>query len=373
MHPKVEQEKTQTDQQEAIRRIGRGRPTQRFVFQAIAGLNPESFAVSLPTLLRTPVQVNHHKQQPFGATLASFGTPSRREHAAQGDLRRKLFVLTFIESVLGAITLPSLTQRPRPSFFAAYRTRNQRGLLATAQILENRDAGKTFVEIENTDHQPTRPHHSPQILHYIHGLIARQYESNCQGDPLSVDNRISRRHAIEMSRPIFGFAAHPQALLLFLLAVVFAVVKIKRDFNRATASQPPRPVSDQAAIDTSLQLRQPFDRQLLPEIAADGLRIRGSGQFRADRLDRSFTRRNCQQDVIEHLARGAISVCFKRQVDCQCFFCLAQDFFIVKLRLIIRGHGLVLPLLLLFVKYKRKRTSPYLSIFTRRFSQFWVY
>src|SRR5262249_41651619 len=123
-------------------------------------------------------------------------------------------------------------------FVAAYRTRNQRGLLATAQILENRDAGKTFVEIENTDHQPTRPHHSPQILHYIHGLIARQYESNCQGDPLSVDNRISRRHAIEMSRPIFGFAAHPQALLLFLAAVTSGGGKITPQLHAAPASQP---------------------------------------------------------------------------------------------------------------------------------------
>src|SRR5215510_2071230 len=116
MHPKIEQEKTQTDQQKAIGRIGRGRPAQGFVFHAIARLNAEPFSVSLPTLLRTPVKVNHHEQQPFGATLASFGTPSRREHATQGDLRCKLFVLAFIESVLGAITLPSLTQRPRPSF-----------------------------------------------------------------------------------------------------------------------------------------------------------------------------------------------------------------------------------------------------------------
>src|SRR5215475_12628624 len=54
--------------------------------------------------------------------------------------------------------------------------------------------------------------------------------------------------------------------------------------------------------------------QLLPEIAPNGLGIRGAGQFRADRLGRSTIGRDSNQDVIERIAPHAIPVGFQRQV-----------------------------------------------------------
>src|SRR6266508_4174399 len=143
MHPKVEQQKSQADQHEAIGGIGRSRPAQQFIAKAIARLNAKPLPVSLPTLFRSPVQSNHYKHQPLGATLATSGAPRRGEDTADGQLRPELLLLAFIE------------------------------------------------------------------------------------------DGVSCRDPIETSRPIFGFAAHPQGFLLFLLAVVGAVVKIEGDFYGA--------------------------------------------------------------------------------------------------------------------------------------------
>src|SRR5215510_6143229 len=349
MHPKVEQQKSKADQREAIGRIGRSRPAQQFIAQPVARLDAKPFSVSLPTPVRSPVQSNHYEQQPLRATLASFGAPRRGEDTADGQSRREFILLTFIEGVLSAITTSPLTQSPRPTFFASDRTSDQRGLFRAAQILQHRDAGKTFVEIEDADPQRPQQQRLPQFSDHFHSLISRQYESNRQGHSLPAVDSISRRHPIETSSSVFGFTTHPQGFLLFLLAVVRAVVEIEGDFNRTAASQFLRPVGGQAVIDRALQLRQLFNRKLLPEIAANGLGIRGSGQFRANRLGRSAVGGDSNQDVIERLAGGAISVGFQRQVYFQGLFRLAQDFFVIEFRLImirrfiiIRIHGLFL-------------------------------
>jgi hypothetical protein len=216
-------------------------------------------------------------------------------------------------------------------------------LLATAQVLEYRDAGKTFIEIEDSDPQRPQQQHLPQFSDHFHGLVPWQYESNRQGHPLRVEDGVSRRDSIETSRPILGFAAHPQAFLLFLLTVVRAVVEIEGDFDRATTSQFLRPVGGQTGVDTLLQLRQLFNYKLLPEIAANSLGIRSFGQFRADRLGRSTVGCDSNQDVIERFACDAIPIGFQRQAYFQSLFRLAQDFFIIEFRLIIICvHGLFL-------------------------------
>src|SRR5262245_66100662 len=47
MHPKVEQQKSKTDQHEAIGRIGRSRPTQQFIAHLVARLDAKPSSVSL--------------------------------------------------------------------------------------------------------------------------------------------------------------------------------------------------------------------------------------------------------------------------------------------------------------------------------------
>src|SRR5262249_5738998 len=199
------------------------------------------------------------------------------------------------------------------------------------------------------------------------------YESNRQSHSLPVEDGVSCRNAIETSRPVFGLTAHPQTFLLFLLAVVRAVVKIEGDFNRATTSQLLRPVGGQAVSDTALQLRQLFNRKLLVEIAANGFGIRGSGQFRADRLGRPPVGRNPQQDVIERFACDSIPIRLQWQASLQDFFRLAKDFFIIEFwRISIYVHRLVPPSVL-SVKFKRNRTSRFMSTLMNRADQFWVY
>src|SRR5262245_8957552 len=324
MHPKVEQQKSQADQQETIGRIWRSRPAQQFIAKPIARLDAKSLPVSLPTLFRRPVQNNHYEQQPLRTTLAMFTALKNGENTANDQLRRELFPPAFppafIESVAGAITRSPSAQSPGPAFFASDRTGDQRRLLATAQVLEHRDAGKTFIEIEDSDPQRPQQEHLPQFSDHFHGLVPWQYESNRQGHPLRVEDGVSRRDSIETSRPILGFAAHPQAFLLFLLTVVRAVVEIEGDFDRATTSQFLRPVGGQTGVDALLQLRQLFNYKLLPEIAANSLGIRSFGQFRADRLGRSTVGCDSSQDVIEHFACDAIPIGFQRQVHFQGFF-----------------------------------------------------
>src|SRR5215813_1524563 len=289
------------------------------------------------------VQSDHDEQQPLCAALATLSAPRRGEDTADGQLRREFILLTFMEGVLSAITRSPSTQSSGPTCFASDRTGDQRSLLATAQILERRDAGKTFLEREDADPQRVQQQPLPQVPNYFHGLLPWQDESNRQGHSLSVENCVSRRDSIETSRSILGFATHPQGFLLFLLAGVRAVVEIEGDFNRATTSQLLRPVSSQAVIDALLQLRQLFDCKLLPEIAANGLGIRSSGQFRADRLGRPTVGCDSNPDVRERFAGDAIPVGFQRQVSFQGFFRLTQDFFIIEFRLIIiSGHGLFL-------------------------------
>ncbi len=274
MHPKVEQQKSQADQHEAIGGIGRSRPAQQFIAKAIARLNAKPLPVSLPTLFRSPVQSNHYKHQPLGATLATSGAPRRGEDTADGQLRPELLLLAFIEDVLSAITRSPSTQSSGSAFLASDRTSDQRGLLAAAQVLEYRDAGKTFVEVEDANPQRPQQQRLPQLLDHFHGLIPWQYESNRQGHSLPMEDGVSCRDPIETSRPIFGFAAHPQGFLLFLLAVVGAVVKIEGDFYGAATSQFLRPVGSQAIVDRALQILQLFNRKLPPEIATNGLGIR---------------------------------------------------------------------------------------------------
>src|SRR6266545_2548811 len=349
MHPKVEQQKSQADQHEAIGGIGRSRPAQQFIAKAIARLNAKPLPVSLPTLFRSPVQGNHYKHQPLGATLATSGAPRRGEDTADGQLRPELLLLAFIEDVLSAITRSPSTQSSGSAFLASDRTSDQRGLLAAAQVLEYRDAGKTFVEVEDANPQRPQQQRLPQLLDHFHGLIPWQYESNRQGHSLPMEDGVSCRDPIETSRPIFGFAAHPQGFLLFLLAVVGAVVKIEGDFYGAATSQFLRPVGSQAIVDRALQILQLFNRKLPPEIATNGLGIRSAGQFRADRLGRSTVGCDSNQDVIERVACDAIPVRFQRQEYFQGLFRLTQDFFIIEFWLImirrfiiIRRHGLFL-------------------------------
>ncbi len=112
MYPKIEQQKSQPDQQETISGIGRGRPTQQFIAQPIARLNTKSLSVSLPTLFRRPIESNHYEQQPLRAALATFGAPRRSEDAADSQLRRKLILLALIEGVAGAVTRWPSTGKP---------------------------------------------------------------------------------------------------------------------------------------------------------------------------------------------------------------------------------------------------------------------
>jgi len=90
-------------------------------------------------------------------------------------------------------------------------------------------------------------------------------------------------------------------------------VKIDGDFYGAASSQFLRPVGSQAIVDRALQILQLFNPKLLPEIAANGFRIRSAGQFRADRLGRSAIGCDSNQDVIERVGCDAIPVRFKRQ------------------------------------------------------------
>src|SRR5262249_39780693 len=313
MHPQVEQQKPQTDQHKAIGRIGRSRPAQLFIAQPIARLDAKPLSVSLPTPLRRPVQSNHYKQQPLRATLATFSAPRRGEDTADGQLRPELLLLAFIEGVLSAITRSPSTQGSGSAFFAADRTGDQRSLFRAAQVLEDRDAGKTFIKIEDANPQRPQQQPLPQISDHFHGLIPWQDESNRQGHSLPMLDGVSRRDSVETSCPIFGFATHPQAFLLFLLAVVRAVVEIEGDFYGATTPQFLRPVGSQAIVDRALQFRQLFNRELLPEIAANGLGIRSSSQFRANRFGRSTVGSDSNQDVRERFACDAIAIGFQRQ------------------------------------------------------------
>src|SRR6516225_2149390 len=335
MHPQVEQQKSQADQRKAIGRIGRSRPAQQFVAQPIARLDAKPLPVSLPTPLRRPVQRNHDKQQPLPATLATLSAPRRGEDTADGQLRPELIFLAFIEGVLSAITRSPSTQSSGSAFLAPDRTGDQRRLLAAAQVLERRDAGKTFIEIEGANPQRPPQQHLPQFLDHFHGLIPWQDESNRQGHSLPMEDGVDCRDPIETRRSLFGFPAHIQGFLLFLLAVVRAVVKIEGDFYGAATSQFLRPVGSQAVVDRALQILQLFNPELLPEIAANGLGIRGAGQFRADRFGRSTIGCDSNQDVIERVACDAIPVRFQRQEYFQGLFRLTQDFFIIEFGLII--------------------------------------
>src|SRR5215468_10180406 len=342
MYPKIEQQESKADQQEAIGGVGRSRPAQQFIAKAIARLDAKPLPVSLPALFWCPVQSDHYKQQPLCTTLATFGAPRRSEDTADGQLRPKLLFLTLIEGVIDRITLSPPTQSLGPAFFASDRTGDQRWLLASPQILQYRDARKTFIEIEDADPQPSQQQRLPQVPDRFYVLISRQYESNPQGQPLAMVDGVSCCHPIETSRPVFGFAAHPQSFLLFLLAVVRTVMEIEGDFNRPTASQLLRPVGGQAVIDRALQFRQLFNRKLLPEIAANGLGIRSASQFRADRLGCSTVGRDSNQDVIERFAGDAIAVGFQRQVYFNCLFRLAQDFFVIEFRLIMISRFIII-------------------------------
>src|SRR6266545_3716865 len=135
MHPKVEQKKSHADQHEAIGGIGRSRPAQQFIAKAIARLNAKPLPVSLPTLFRSPVQSNHYKHQPLGATLATSGAPRRGEDTADGQLRPELLLLAFIEDVLSAITRSPSTQSSGSAFLASDRTSDQRGLKGGTRAL----------------------------------------------------------------------------------------------------------------------------------------------------------------------------------------------------------------------------------------------
>src|SRR5215469_17860381 len=109
MHPQVEQQKPQADQDKAIGGIGRSRPSQQFVAQSIARLDAEPLPVFLPAAFWRPVQSDHDKQQPLRATLATFSAPRRGEDTADGQLRPELLLLAFIEGVASAITRSTST------------------------------------------------------------------------------------------------------------------------------------------------------------------------------------------------------------------------------------------------------------------------
>src|SRR5262245_31446693 len=201
------------------------------------------------------VQSDPDEQQPLCAALAALSTPRRGEDTADGQLRPEFILLTFMEGVLSAITTSPLTQSPRPPCFAADRTGDQGSLLAAAQILEHRDAGEALVEREDANSHRPQQHRLPQVPDPFHGLIPWQDESNRQGHSPRVKNCVSRRDSIETSRPILGFATHPQALLLFLLAGVRAVVEIEGDFYRARTSKLLRPVGRYAIVDRGIRVR----------------------------------------------------------------------------------------------------------------------
>src|SRR6266542_488110 len=186
MRPNVEQQKSNADQHKAISRIGRSRPAQQFIAQQIARLDTKPPLVSVPTPFRRPVQSDHYKQQPIRTTLAAFSAPRRGEDMADGQLRRELILLAFIEGVAGAITRSPSAQSPGPTFFAADRTGDQRRLLASAQVFERRDAGKTFIEIEDSDPQPSQQQHLSHLPDHFYGLIPRQNGPNRQSHSLRV-------------------------------------------------------------------------------------------------------------------------------------------------------------------------------------------
>jgi hypothetical protein len=115
--------------------------------------------------------------------------PKVKQQNSQADQQETIgHIFAFIERVAGTITCSPSTQGPGPALFAPDRTGDQRRSLAATQILQYRDARKTFIEIE--DANPQRPQQRlPQVPDYFHGLIPWQYESNRQGHSLSVGMR----------------------------------------------------------------------------------------------------------------------------------------------------------------------------------------
>lgn len=219
MDPQVEQDKTDPDQHKPISRIARSRPAQKRVGQPVARLDAEAFAVTLPTPLGCPVQVDRHKQQPFGAPLLAAGALSRGENATDHHLGGELLAAPAGESVGSAIAPVALTQGARAAFFPANRTDNQSRLLLPLHIRIDRDRSKTLVEIQTTDLPTAQSQAAPQLGDHLDGLILRQHEVDRERHPLSVDE-VAGGDTIKARRAVLRFAAHPQSFFLLRLAMV---------------------------------------------------------------------------------------------------------------------------------------------------------
>lgn len=148
LDPYVQQEKTQSDQQKAVRRVVGRRPTSELPRTTIARLNAESAPIPLSDCFGSHHAVDENEAEPLHFLLLPPGSFRGRQAAADGDLRPRSAVLGTSERVSSEIALLAHTQSTHPACFASDRARNDGRRARALHILDDLDTCKASVQIE---------------------------------------------------------------------------------------------------------------------------------------------------------------------------------------------------------------------------------
>src|SRR5215203_2881229 len=299
--PDIQQHKTQADQQKAIRRILARRPPPHLARTSIAALDAKAFAIGALDRLRLHLDIADqqvgqplHLRPPF-LRLFDLGPIERHLHC---DL-----LLFAAKVIAGDIALLAHAQGLETSLAAAQRTGDDRLEAAATQELDDRDGGKAAVQIEarNLDFQGLYAFEE-EAKNLRVGLFC-QHKLDRQGEAAAAEDDIGGRHAVDARGALFGFAAHPEALVLLAFAIVGLVVIIDGDLERA---KPEQEVGGrrQSRIDRRFDSRQLFGVELLVEALTKGGGTGDVGEIGAQRLQRVARGGDAKQEV-KQLGRGA--------------------------------------------------------------------
>src|ERR687887_652296 len=257
MHPDIEQDEAQGDQQKAISRVRRGSPAADLPRTAIAALDAEATPVLASCLVWRPVQMDQDEDYPVGPAWLASSALGRGEYPIDGQFGGERRAVFTVEGVAGAVTAVAPAQGTRPTPLPTDGAGNQGWLFPTRQIFHDRDPVEAAIQEQpfHSDSQPSQARE--QVIENSDDVLARQHETHCHRDPYGLYHHIGRGDPVEARGAVFGPAAHPQAFVLRQLAVVRPVMQINGDLA-GTAPYALRNLGRQCGVHTLRQGRQVF-------------------------------------------------------------------------------------------------------------------
>ena len=264
--PKVQQQQSQSDKEQAQRDGGRGGAGAHGVHQAIAGLNPEARAKLFKDLLRRELQVTDDE---IGKMVDAVPPIAALTILAHDPHTQHLLAIQTAQAGVGrAIALASDQQGPRAAGFAPNGQRNDGWKGLTLEEVDHGVVVEPSIQVQAFEVQPQLAATLKQPLEHVQHFVRAPHQCHRQRVALVVLDRVQGSIAMKVCRPAFG-ASTPNAFVIVLVPPVVGNLGNVNGATQRPVEQLPGQAGHQQPVDHLFQFRQAplISHQMLHRLA----------------------------------------------------------------------------------------------------------